>query len=104
MSNLLLRMPQCFDFLMLQKKWPDQKDKVFFKLYDATTWGTNNCNAHILLNISKSEGNKTMKFGHLIKYNMTNIFLEISNSKYGGETILRLFYQNQIEHISRQIV
>ena len=45
-----------------------------------------------------------MKFCHLIKYNMTNILLEISNSKYGGETILRLFYQNQIEHISGQIV
>ena len=33
---------------------------------------------HILLNISKSKGNETMKFGQLIEYNMRNIFLEKS--------------------------
>ena len=27
-------------------------------------------------NISRSEGNETMKFGQLIKYNNINIFLE----------------------------
>ena len=31
---------------------------------------------HILLNISRSKGNQTMKFGHVIEYNMRNIFLE----------------------------
>ena len=30
---------------------------------------------HILPNI-KSKGNQTMKFGHLMDYNMKNIFLE----------------------------
>ena len=30
---------------------------------------------HILSNISQSKGNQTMKFGQLIKYNKTNIFL-----------------------------
>ena len=30
---------------------------------------------HILPNISKSEGNKKMKFGQLIECNMRNIFL-----------------------------
>ena len=30
---------------------------------------------HILLNISSSKGNKTTKFGQLIKYNVSNISL-----------------------------
>ena len=29
----------------------------------------------ILSNISRSKGNRTMKFGHLIKYNLRNIFV-----------------------------
>ena len=35
------------DFLVMQKKRLDQKDKVNFKIHDVTTWLTNNCNAHI---------------------------------------------------------
>ena len=31
---------------------------------------------HILLNISRSKGNKAMKFGQLIEYNKRNIFLQ----------------------------
>ena len=31
---------------------------------------------HILLNISQSKGNQTMKFGRLIKYNKINILLQ----------------------------
>ena len=31
---------------------------------------------HLLLNISRSKSNQTMKFGHLIKYNKSNIFLQ----------------------------
>ena len=41
---------------------------------------------HILPNISRSKADQTMKFGQLIEYNMTNIFLEISCTKCGGET------------------
>ena len=33
-----------------------------------------------------------MKFGHLIKYNMRNIFLRISYTKWGGKAIL--FFSN----------
>ena len=33
---------------------------------------------HILLNIPRSKGNQTMKFGQLIEYNMRNICLEKS--------------------------
>ena len=31
---------------------------------------------HMLSNISRSTGNQEMKFGQLIEYNMSNIFLE----------------------------
>ena len=41
---------------------------------------------YILLNISRSSGNQTIKSGQLMKYNMRNIFLERSNTKCGGET------------------
>ena len=41
----------------------DKKDQVNFKFYDVTTW----------LNISRSEGNQTMKFGQLIECSMRDI-------------------------------
>ena len=46
---------------------------------------------HILPNISRSKGNKAIKFGQLIEYNMKNIFLEKLCTKYGGQTSPRLF-------------
>ena len=46
---------------------------------------------HILLNISRSKGNQTIKFDQLIDYDMRNIFLEKSYAKYGGKASLRLF-------------
>ena len=58
---------------------------------------------YILTNISRSKGNQTIKFVQLIEYNMRNIFLEKSYTKYGGETILR-FLKIKIEHISESIV
>ena len=44
---------------------------------------------HILPNISRSKGNQAMKFGQLIEYNMKNIFVEKSYTKYAGEIIPR---------------
>ena len=41
---------------------------------------------HILLNISQSKGNQTMKFGQLIEYNKRNIFLQKVCRKWGKET------------------
>ena len=55
---------------------------------------------HILLNISRSKGNQTMRFGQLIEYNMKNIFLEKSCRKYGGETIPRPFSKKSKLNIS----
>ena len=46
---------------------------------------------HILANISRSEGNQTIKFGQLIEYNIRNIFLERSFTKCDGKNIRRHF-------------
>ena len=35
-----------------------------------------------------------MKFGQLIEYNIRNIFLENSYTKFGGETSTRPFSEN----------
>ena len=51
------------------------RNKVNFKIYDVTTWLTNNYNIQILPNISRSKEKKTMKFGQLIEYNKRNIVL-----------------------------
>ena len=69
----------------------DEEDKVNFKFGDVTAWLTNNCNTRILFNISKSNGNQTMKFGQLTECNMRNIFLEKSYTKCDGETSPRPF-------------
>ena len=46
---------------------------------------------YIIPNISKSKGNQAIKFGQLIKYNTSNIFLEKSYKNYGGESSQTLF-------------
>ena len=46
---------------------------------------------HVLSNISRSKGNRILKFGQLIEYNTRNIFLEQSYTKCGGETSTRPF-------------
>ena len=50
---------------------------------------------HILLNISKSKGNQTMKFDQLLECNMRNLFLKKSSTKCAGETIPRPFPKNK---------
>ena len=55
---------------------------------------------NILLNISKCEGNQTIKFDQLIEHNMKNIFLEKSFTKCIEETILRSFSKNSKLSIS----
>ena len=48
---------------------------------------------HILSDISRSEGNRTMNFGQLIECNMIIILLEKSYTKCGEETSLRSFFE-----------
>ena len=44
---------------------------------------------HILLNISPSKNNQTMKLGKIIEYNKRNIFIQKSCGKWGRETSSR---------------
>ena len=46
---------------------------------------------HTLSNILRTKGNQTMKFGQWIEYNMGNIFVEISCTECGRQTIHRPF-------------
>ena len=48
---------------------------------------------NVLPNISGNKDNQTMKFGQLIEYNIRNIFLEKSFTKYGGETVPKNFFK-----------
>ena len=43
----------------------------------------------LLLITSRSKTNQTTKFGHLIEYNMRNLFLKKSYTKWDGETTAR---------------
>ena len=54
----------------------------------------------ILPNISRSKDNRSMKFRQLVEYNMINIFLEKSYTKYGRETIPRPFSKKSKSSIS----
>ena len=64
------------------------------KIFDVTTWLTSNgniswspiCNKP---NISRSKGNKTMKFGQFIELKKWNIFLQKSCRKWGSKTSSR---------------
>ena len=47
---------------------------------------------HIFSNIARLKGNKTLRFGQLIEYNMRNTFLKKLSTKYGGKTSPRPFY------------
>ena len=51
---------------------------------------------HILSNTSRSKGNQTIKFGHLIEHDMRNSFLEKPYTKYGGQAFL--CKKNKIEN------
>ena len=43
-----------------------------------------NYNIHILPNIARSKGNQAIKFDHLIKYSVRNIFLQKLSRKWGS--------------------
>ena len=81
----------------------DKKAMVNFEIYDATGWTT--IIIHMLSNNSRSKGNQTMKFGHLIEHNMRKFFLKKSYTKCGGKVSPRFFYKNQNwAYISRPTV
>ena len=57
-----------------------------FKIYDVTTFETNNCNTHIAQYLMNCRL-QTMKISQLIQYNLRNFFLKNSYTKCGVETI-----------------
>ena len=59
--------------------------------------GTQVITTHILLNISRSKNNQTIKFGQLTEHNMRNALLENWYKRCGGEASPRPFYKNQSE-------
>ena len=50
---------------------------------------------HIFPIISRSKGNQTMKFGHLIEHNMRNIFLKNHTQNVLGKLVPDSFIKNQ---------
>ena len=69
----------------------DKKPKVNFKIYDVANWTTNT----LLLNISRSKGNKTMNLGRLIENKMINIFLKNNTQNMMEKLVLDPFMKNQ---------
>ena len=76
-------------FLVMQKASLVKKETQFQKFTSQP--GSQTVAMHILINISRSKSNQTIKYGKLIEYNMRNNFLEKSYTKCGGETILSPF-------------
>ena len=75
-------------------KMLDDKGSDNFEILISTSCpGKQTVAIDVLPNISRRKGNETMKFGELIKYNMTNIFLEKSYTKCGGESSPRPFFE-----------
>ena len=66
----------------------DQKEKVDFKIYDVTTW-LKIITTHLLTNISIRKGNKTIKLGHLVEYDMGNIIFYKSYTKSFPDPFLK---------------
>ena len=65
----------------------DQKE-VDFKIYDVTTW-LKIITTHLLTNISIPKGNKTIKLGHLVEYDMGNIIFYKSYTKSFPDPFLK---------------
>ena len=80
----------CLDFLVMKKKGSIRKIRLISKLMTSQP-GSQRIAIHILVHISRSKDNQTMKFGQLTEYNMRNNFIEKPYMKCSGETIPRLF-------------
>ena len=87
-----VKSPFCPDFLVIYKKGLIRKLWSISKFMASQT-GQEIITMHILPNILRSKGNQIMKFGQLIEYNMTSIFLEKSYKQCDGETIFGTFYK-----------
>ena len=84
----------------------DKKANVDIKIYDLTYW-EKIITIHILPNISRSKGNRTMKFGQLLEYDMRNIFAclfsvhnTISLSRHEQVCLIRICFEGYFFHKS----
>ena len=60
---------------------------------------------HILYNISRGKGNQEIKFGHLIKHNIRNNFLQKSCRKWSSGTSARsLFFKKELYIKLNQVI
>ena len=80
----------CLDFLLMYQNGLIKKMRLISNLMTSQP-DYQTVVIHIFSNISRSKGNQTIKFGHLIECNMRNIFLEKSYTKCNGESSRRPF-------------
>ena len=80
----------CLDFFVIYKNGFIRKTRLISKFMTPEP-GKKTIAIHTMPNISRSKVNQTMKFGQLIEYNIRNIILEKSHTRYGEETIPRPF-------------
>ena len=73
-----------------------QKDRVNSKICGVTNLETVTIN--ILPEISRSRGNQTMKFGQLIKYNLSSIFLKNMVEKLVSDPFLKIKLNISLDH------
>ena len=76
----------CLDFLVILKNGSIRKIMLISNFFTSQPVKQTSA-VHILLNTSGSKRIGIMKFGHLIEYNMSDIFLEKSCTKSGEEII-----------------
>ena len=84
----------CHDFSVMQKNGLIRKIRLISKFMTSQT-GKQTIGIHMLLNISRSKDNRTMKFGQLIQYNMRNIFLDKSYTNVMEKIFSNPFLENQ---------
>ena len=83
----------CLDFLVMQKNDLIKKITLISKFMTSQPGEQTNA-IHILTNISRSKGSQAIKFGQLIEYYTSRIFLGKAYTKFGEKTILRPLDQN----------
>ena len=84
----------CSDFLVTQKNGLTRKLWLILKFMTSQT-GQQIITIHIVPNITISKSNPTMKLGQLIKYDMTNIFLEEPYTNMVEKLVPNPFIKNQ---------
>ena len=81
----------CLDILVAQKKRFNYENKISFKIFDATSWLTNNYNAHVAHYLTKLR-QPDSEFGQVIQNIAAEIlFFKIDAENEAGRLVLDLF-------------